>query len=97
MVLQRDFYDILESIKPFLVDDMVYFKGGYVNSSIADDDGAGFYTGLDIEGCYNVRQLLLLKDIIETIDFSKYPRPCPFTGNYIRGAIIGVKRDNVQV
>jgi hypothetical protein len=41
-------------------------------------------------GIFNMKQLLLLKTIANTIDFTGYPAPCIFYGDMVRGAIMGM-------
>lgn len=52
-------------------------------------DGQSF--GQDIKGIFNIDMLQILKGVANKIDFTKYPKPCPFLGDRIRGVIIGMK------
>lgn len=79
----KDFSDKLQA---------VYFRDGYLTTSKADEDGASYHTesspGI---GCYSGGMLLKLKGVAEKIDWFKYPKPCPFIGDGLRGIIVGLR------
>lgn len=86
----------LEVIKPFLdKSESVYTQEGFISTHLDDQEGATY----DIvdhhwEGRFNHTMLMLLKGVVEQIDWSTWPAPCLFTGakNRLRGAIIGMKK-----
>lgn len=89
-------FDALENLKPF-VDKLgrLYFKAGAV-SSTSEPEEAGATVELPCitwEGVYPIAMLSLLKDVAVTADFSRYPLPCIFYGEKIRGAIVGMRRN----
>ena len=86
-----DFYDNCEQLIPFTDEhDAVYFNGEELSTSKHDEQGARFATeNIPTEGAFNLTQLLKLKGVAKTIDFSLYPAPVLFFGDNIRGAIIG--------
>lgn len=87
-------WEAVTNIAPF-VDD--FGRVFMAENSIATGavDGATGATmevpGLAAAGCYNFQQLLLLDGVAKNIDFGLYPKPCPFQGDRIRGAIIGMR------
>ena len=86
-------FDDLEDILPF-VDQLgkVYFTAEKIATGLDDGLGASInIEGLPEAGCYNIKQLLLLKGLIEKIDFTLYPKPSLFTGGPIRGALVGFR------
>lgn len=87
------FFEALEKLGPF-VDEMgrCFFRDGKVATGQADDTGAFVQVdGLSVPGCYNLKQLQLLKGVTEQIDFGMYPAPCLFYGDALRGAIVGMR------
>jgi hypothetical protein len=84
----------LESVKAF-VDKMgtIFLMPNELRTHKDEQEGAGFaMDGFGSEGKYNIDMLNLLKDTAKTIDWSTYPSPCMFSGERIRGAIIGMRR-----
>lgn len=87
-------FETLEQIKPFLEDGgKVYFEDGAISTSPEPEAG----TIIDTDGikggpCFHHSQVSLLQDIAEKIDFSTYPKPCRFTGENLRGVIMGMLR-----
>lgn len=94
-IVPEGLFEALEDLSPFTDKlERVYFKDdGRVTTHITDEEGAAVdvpsLAGLN--GCYNQKHLLLLKDVADKIDFSAYPQPCIFYGGKIRGAIIGMR------
>lgn len=95
--LQKEFFDALEYVKPFL-DDMgqLYIYDNVISTKSNNEEGARYElmdkVGDDIEAIYQLSMLEKLNGIAQSIDFSSYPNPSIFFGaNRIRGAIIGMK------
>lgn len=91
--LEDSFFDALETLKPFTDDmDRVFFDNGNIKTAQDENTGAIVESVVDAEtGCFQLTQLLKLKGLVDSIDFSLYPKPCPFFGDNIRGAIVGMR------
>lgn len=91
MPLPEGFFEALEDIKPFVIEgDRVFFKPGYVATTLEEDSGAvAEVEGVPDGGVFDIHQFLKLAGIIQKMDLTQYPDPCLFTGDNIRGAIIG--------
>ena len=83
----------LEKIKPFVdKTGRVFMKCGYLSTSHVPDEGAEYYVpDMQEEGIFNIEMLQILKGVVSTIDFSLYPKPCPFMGERLRGVIVGMR------
>lgn len=88
-------FEGLESIKPF-VDKMgsVYFQNEQLRTHLDDNVGGAYDMGFafPFDGRYNLEHLLSLKSVVKKIDFSLYPKPAMFTGDCLRGAIVGLRK-----
>ena len=94
VAIGEELFTALEVVKPFTSDKInkVYFHNGNVSTHLDAEEGANYYTGEDIgEAVYSIDMLMLLKGIANKIDWSFYPKPCPFFGEQVRGVIIGLK------
>lgn len=86
-------FDALSVVRSF-VDKLgrVFFREGHVCTHEVEGEGASYdVPGLTTAGVYNVEMLSLLQGIAKTIDLTAYPKPCLFTGERLRGAIVGMK------
>ena len=86
-------FDAVEDLSPF-VDELgrIFFTDEKIATSLDDENGASVnIEGLPEMACFNFKQLLLLKGVVEEIDFHAYPKPCHFTGGAIRGALVGLR------
>lgn len=91
--IKENLFEALEAIKPF-TDKIgrVYILDGTVNSGLTKEEGASYnLEGAGFEGVYQIHILELLRGVVQSIDFSTYPKPCQFFGDRLRGAIIGLK------
>lgn len=86
-------WDALESLDPFTEDlGKVFLFPGIIATSETKEIGAMVEVPeLQATGCYNAKQLSLLKNVADRIDFSAYPGPSSFVGENIRGAIVGMR------
>lgn len=86
-------WEALEALDPFTEDTgKVFLSSGVVSTSDGNETGATVEVpDLNAIGCYNARQLRLLKAIAQVMDFTAYPKPCSFTGDSLRGAIVGMR------
>lgn len=86
-------FEALEVVKPF-IDQMgrVFFTPGVIGTSTEENEGASYeLPDFNYEGIFNHGMLSCLKGVAQQIDFSRYPAACPFTGDRLRGAIIGMR------
>lgn len=94
-IFTGDFFTTLERLSPFC-DDLgrVYFHKDRLSTSAEPDlSGTTFdLPGIPALGCYNIRQLIRLNGIAETIDFTCYPQPSIFYGGDARGLIVGLRQ-----
>jgi hypothetical protein len=91
--LPEQFYSGLTKILPFIDEhERVYFHKDKIATSVVESSGAAVEIPGMLEGpIFNVKQLQKLEGIVKTIDFSQYPDPCIFYGDYLRGAILGMR------
>lgn len=90
--LPEEFFTVLEKLAPFSgKEERVYFRDGIVTTSIEESTGATEQLDVASDGCFNIHQLRTLSGIVETIDFSSYPRPSLFYGQDIRGTLVGIR------
>ena len=87
-------FDALETLRPFV--DPTYGRVLLTEQGISTEDGEQEGAHVDIKdftvrGVYNLGMLQLLSEIATEVDFSKYPQPCLFQGDHLRGAIIGMR------
>jgi DNA polymerase III sliding clamp (beta) subunit (PCNA family) len=71
----------------------LFFKPGKIATHFVDEEGASIDADyIDFDGCFNIKQFINTGLVATHGDFSHYPKPCPFTGNDIRGFIMGVRK-----
>lgn len=91
--IKSDFFESLKKIKNFLNKDSdVYITKNKLQTHIDFDKGAQ----VTVPSLNNIKtsrfsykQLSDMQDIATHIDFSSYPKPCPFTGSSLKGLIAG--------
>lgn len=90
------FWEALETLAPFTDEyDRVFLCNGAVSTG---PDPATATAAIDlaelenIAACFNLKKLLTLQPIAATIDLSDSNGPCRFTGDRLRGAIIGMRQ-----
>jgi hypothetical protein len=86
-------WDAVESLVPF-TDELgkIFIKNKMITTGQTEGEGASVeLSEIQADGCFHFEQLLLLKSVAKTIDMTSYPRPCIFTGDNLRGAIIGMR------
>lgn len=89
VALPDDFYENLATLKKFTDLNVVFFRPGIMSTS-KDEDGTSIDIPLQIEqGAFLLNKLAELDGIATAIDFSAYPKPCPFKGHMLRGVIVG--------
>lgn len=88
------FFDSLDDLTPFAnKENRVYFLGDRLATEAAEGEGASQeVVGIPKEGCFNIKQLGLLSDLVESVDFQYLPKgPIMFFGENLRGAIVGMR------
>lgn len=94
LALPDGFFEAVDTLKPFLnVERSSLFLTERAMLTEAAE-GVGASVDLEIPGvtemqAYHHRQLVLLGEVAQTIDWTSYPRPCMFRGERLRGALIG--------
>lgn len=90
-------FDAIDKLKPFLQESgTLYLSATGVSTSKHDGEGSSIDLEMpEIEQmqAYHQKNLALLGEVADTIDWSTYPKPCMFAGERLRGAIVGQKVD----
>lgn len=88
----EDFFEGLQTIKPFLdKDGRVHFLGDEMSTSQVDELGAHYdVPGLPEGHCYPFKVLELLEGVT-AVDFDPFPAPCGFLAPGMRGMFLGLK------
>lgn len=84
----------LEDITPFAdqLGRVVFHESGSVSTGHGEGAGAAVeLPTITHDACFNINHLKLLEGVANTADFTLWPRPCPFFGEKIRGAIVGIR------
>lgn len=87
------FFEAVEKLEPFSDElGQLFLSAGKMTTAMSSKQGASVELPdlVDI-GVYHVEQLKLLKGLATTADLAKYPRPCLWFGEKIRGAIVGIR------
>lgn len=86
-------FDGLHTIKPFADKlNRVLIKPGVLSTHETEGEGSTYeIEGFDHTGIYSIEMLELLSGVAKTADFSRYPKPCYFFGDRLRGAIVGMR------
>lgn len=91
--ISDDLFAVCDKLKPFTnKQGQLFFSEHCVATEKVSDTGA--YQTIDCaeaNGIYNVNQFLRLRGIVTDFDWSRYPKPCAFFGDQLRGVIIGMK------
>ncbi len=95
--LDNKIFEAIDKIEPFLDKGArVFIQDGKVSSHLTDEEGSSYeIDDKTASGCYQSHMLNLLKGMTK-IDWSKYPKPCPFkddSGKF-RGVIVGMRMNN---
>lgn len=90
------FFSAVDTLKPFVAESHhsgVYFRdGALATAGDGHQEGAVIEVpGIPAGPVFNIKALQLLDGLIETVDWGLYPRPCLFSGNNRRGAIMGMQ------
>ena len=91
--IPEDLKAAVDTLKPFLGENgSLYLTPETISTSRHDGDGTTIdlaMPGVTETQAYHQKQLALLCDVAQTIDWASYPRPCMFRGERLRGAIVG--------
>ena len=86
-------FDAVDRLAPFGKDGRVYLRPELVTTSLAEGEGAQMeLPGLDADGCFHMEQIVALRDLASSIDWTMYPTPCIFFGDNVRGALVGIRQ-----
>lgn len=90
--ISSDLWEALEMIKGFVDEQQrVYLNEGLISTTLIPEDGTTIQvSGLSDKGLFGRKYLNMLKDTATRVDFSQWPRPCAFSGDKLRGVIIGM-------
>lgn len=93
VMLPPDFFTSLEDLVPFLGEfDRCYINADKVSTEPSGEVGASLtMLGCPEAGCFNLKQLLLLSQVIEKADFTTNPGLCLFFGDNLRGVMTGIR------
>lgn len=91
--INPEFFKEIEKLKPFVgFNKQVFFTPGAISTTGDSETGTQITSAFaPAEGCYNIDQLLLLKEVANRFDFASYPNPCSFYGDRLRGMLVGIK------
>ncbi len=92
-LVSDDIFNAIEIIKPFAdANGRMYIENGVVRTHFDEVEGAShIIQDLTFRGAYHMDMFKLMKGIAKQGDFTKWPSPCPFLGDRVRGVIIGVR------
>lgn len=85
-------FDAVDIVSPFSDKEKnLRFHENLITTSLEGEAGAGYEVqGIPDHGTYAIDKLTLLRTSVQKIDFSrKPPNPCPFTGQRLRGVMLG--------
>lgn len=91
-----EFFARIKKLVPFVDrtsnNALIFTNGTIVGTSNNEESGAqADVSPVAGKGAYNIKHVLLLHPVVNTIDFMRYPQPCLFYGDNIRGAIMGIR------
>ena len=92
--LDDNTFQAVEDLSPF-VDELgrIFLNGASFGTTQVEDHGAHIEVG-DLgtdKACYHFKQLKLVHNIAQTINFAAYPNPCSFFGEGLRGLLVGIR------
>jgi len=88
-------HDAVESISRF-TDELgrVYFRGGKISTGANPEESrCALNTSSTLpEALFSYKHLLKVLKVATNADFERYPAPCPFQGENMRGVIVGMRQ-----
>lgn len=90
--IDENIFNGLETLKPFCDKfGRVFFKPGVMTTHSCQSEGATFeIESINFDAIYRLEMFASLKGVAQEIDLSFYPEPAIFTGERLRGAIVGM-------
>ena len=87
-------FEGLQIIKPFAdKGNKVFFNDTVMSTHEIEGEGAQYnIVSLMPESSFTIDMLQLLEGTAKQVDWTTYPKPCPFFGDKIRGVIVGLKK-----
>lgn len=95
MGIPQGFFEALEDLRPFCNKlGHLYLSPEGMSTSAVAGEGASVAMALQLQAtiCFNVDKMLLLQGVANILDIQQHPKPCPWYGHEIRGAIIGMRQ-----
>lgn len=84
--------DVLAKLAPFIGKDRrIVFDGALARTPDDASVEAEHVLDMELQGCYNIDQLLLVLSVAQYIDLNCHPAPSLFYGDTVRGAVIGMR------
>ncbi len=84
----------VEKLRPFATPkaEYIYFRGTDIATTKDGINSGGAVWEMDApaRGCYHVDHLTTVLAVATHIDFTRYPKPIPFAGGNLRGALLGI-------
>lgn len=88
----NELYEAIDTLKPFLDErGYIYLRGDHVATHATEGEGAQIETPVASGPIFHAAQLRALEKIATRINFSAYPKPVYFTGDKLRGVIVGIR------
>lgn len=92
--VDEGFEKALTTLKPFIDEyGSIFMTADNLSTSIEENDGASVdipIPNVTQKQSYNYKNVVLLCEVADRIDWSSYPAPCPFyKGDRLRGIIVG--------
>lgn len=91
--LHPEFFEGLRKLRPFTTETRpMWLDGNHLSTSSDPEDGAHLELNETegMQGIWSLDQLLKIEGIAKEISWCRSPRPCPFSGDKIRGLIVGI-------
>lgn len=91
--LPTGLFEALDTVAAFPnAEGRVYLAPGVATTGRAEDEGAAVEVPeLKATGVFNLEMLQLLDGVATLLGLENHPAPCPFFGDKLRGAIIGMR------
>lgn len=94
MPFPKTLFSAIETLVPFVGEQSKIFFMPDGSITTSESEGQGASVALDpfgALGTYNIHQVMLLQGVATKIDLTRYPAPCIFYGDRIRGALVGMR------
>lgn len=92
----EEFFNAVEKLRPFTdsLNTLHLNDDGVISTADIEDTGAHLEITpcTALGGAYSADQLLRLRGVANSADWSFYPKPCPFFGDMLRGVLVGLRK-----